>query len=265
MLTSKLIDTSKCIGCRACQVACKQWNGLPAEDTTFAGYYENPVRFTANSWTRVVFREHKDEATGEMDWYFAKKGCMHCTDAACEKVCPAGAISHTDAGAVVTDPRKCIGCNYCVASCTFKVMAFNQKENVSQKCTLCSDRQAIGLIPACAKACPTGAITFGTRAEIVELAHRRVGQLAAKGYTNAQIYGLEELGGTAVMYVLKDEPAKYGLPNNPKIPVSAYIWNAIFRPLRIFVVALVGLLLWENKRQNEKITSQENEVKIKEG
>ncbi|HZK24388.1 MAG TPA: 4Fe-4S dicluster domain-containing protein [Oscillospiraceae bacterium] len=261
MLNSLLIDTSKCIGCRACQVACKQWNRLPAEETSFTGFYENPVRFTANSWTRVSFREHEDESTGDVSWYFAKIGCMHCTDAACEKVCPAGAISHTETGAVVTDPKKCIGCNYCVASCTFKVMSFNQKENISQKCTLCSDRQAIGLIPACAKACPTGAIQFGTRAEMVDLAHRRVNDLVVQGSSKAQIYGLEELNGTGVMYVLKDDPEEYGLPANPKIPISAYIWNAIFRPLRIFVVALVGLLLWENKRETEKVLPTENEAK----
>ena len=257
MLTAKLIDTSKCVGCRACQIACKQWNGLPAEKTTFTGFYENPVRFTANSWTRVVFREYADDATGDVTWYFAKKGCMHCTDAACEKVCPAGAISHSETGAVITDPRKCIGCNYCVASCTFQVMAFNQKENISQKCTLCSDRQAIGLIPACAKACPTGAISFGSRAKIVDLAHNRVDELQAQGVKTAQIYGLEELGGTGVMYVLKDSPQKYSLPVNPKIPISAYIWNAIFRPLRVLVVLVISFILWENKKDSEKVVTKE--------
>ncbi|HHX74014.1 MAG TPA: 4Fe-4S dicluster domain-containing protein [Firmicutes bacterium] len=257
MLNAKLIDTSKCIGCRACQVACKQYHGLPAEETEFTGYYENPVRFTANSWTRVVFREYEDEKTGEIEWYFAKRGCMHCTDAACAKVCPAGAITHTDTGAVDTNPQKCIGCNYCVASCTFHVMAFNQKENVSQKCNLCAERQAIGLMPACAKACPTGAIRFGTRAEMVALAHSRVNELTAAGYSEAMVYGLEELQGTAVMYVLKDRPSKYGLPENPRIPISAYIWNAVFRPLRFLVVLLMGFILWENKKESEKVAPKE--------
>ncbi len=252
MISTKLIDTSKCMGCRGCQVACKQWNRLPAEQTTFTGYYENPVRYTANTWTRLIFREHEN-ANGDLKWYFSKQGCMHCTEAACEKVCPSGAISHNQAGAVVIDTRKCIGCNYCVASCTFHVMAFDQKENVSVKCTLCTDRQAVGLTPACAKTCPTGAIAFGQRAEMVAKAHTRVSELIAKGNPQANIYGLSELDGTGVMYVLEDSPSAYSLPEKPRVPVSAYIWNALFRPLRVLVVLGMGLALWSNKKDSEAV------------
>ena len=256
MLTAKLIDTSKCIGCRACQVACKQWNQLPAEETEFTGYYENPVRFTANSWTRLVFRESEDEA-GKLKWHFAKKGCMHCTEAACEMVCPAGAISHTAQGAVVINERKCIGCNYCVASCTFQVMAFNQKDNVAQKCTMCYSRQEIGAEPACAKTCPTGAISFGTRSEMLTKGSQRVYELLGKGVMGAQLYGMDQLGGMGVIYALEDTPESYGLINEPKIPVSAYIWNAVFRPLRVFIVMALGFILWENKRESEKVMPKE--------
>jgi formate dehydrogenase iron-sulfur subunit len=250
MITTKYIDTSKCMGCRACQVACKQWNRLPAEQTTFTGYYENPVRYTANTWTRIIFREHETPA-GDVKWYFSKQGCMHCGEAACEKVCPAGAISHSSTGAVVINPRKCIGCNYCVASCTFHVMAFDQKENVSQKCTLCTDRQAVGLTPACAKTCPTGAISFGVRSEMVSRAHQRVAELISQGKTNARVYGVSELEGMGVIYALEDSPEFYGLPDRPKVPVSAYIWNALFRPLRVLVVLGMGLALWNNKKDSE--------------
>lgn len=257
MLTTKFIDTSKCIGCRACQVACKQWNRLPAEKTTFTGYYENPVRYTAHTWTRIVFREQENPDTGKMKWYFSKQGCMHCHEAACEKVCPAGAISHNETGAVVINPRKCIGCNYCVASCTFHVMAFDQRENVSQKCTLCTDRQAVGLTPACAKACPTGAISFGERSEMVSMAYQRVSELISHGNTEARVYGVNELDGMGVIYALESSPEAYGLPNNPKVPVSAYIWNALFRPLRVLVVLGMGFALWSNKRESERIAPRE--------
>ena len=251
MKKTKLIDTSKCMGCRGCQAACKQWNQLPAEKTEFTGSFENPPRYSPVTWTKVVFREFEED--GKVHWLFAKQGCMHCADAACEKVCPAGAISHADSGAVVINSKKCIGCNYCVASCTFKVMAFSQQENISQKCTLCTDRQASGLMPACAKACPTGAITFGDRKDMVALANKRVKELNVKGVERAQIYGLEELNGTGVMYVLQDSPAVYGLPENPKVPVSAYIWNALFRPLRAAIVLGLGLALWSNKKDSEKV------------
>jgi formate dehydrogenase iron-sulfur subunit len=255
MLTAKLVDTSKCMGCRGCQVACKQWNRLPAGETAFTGYYENPVRYTANTWTRLVFREHED-ANGKISWFFSKQGCMHCNEAACEKVCPTGAITHSATGAVVINRRKCIGCNFCVASCTFHVMSFNQRENVSTKCTLCTDRQAVGLTPACAKTCPTGAITFGLRTGMVSRAHARVSELVARGVTRANIYGLTELDGTNVMYVLEDSPAAYGLPEKPGVPVAAYVWNALFRPLRVVVVLALGLALWNNKRKTEAAQSE---------
>ncbi len=253
MLKSKLIDTTKCMGCRGCQVACKQWNGLPAEESTFTGHYENPVRYSANTWTRIVFREHENKDTGDVKWLFSKQGCMHCTEAACEKVCPAGAISHTDSGAVTIDRKKCIGCNYCVASCTFNVMAFNQKENVPQKCTLCDDRQHAGLTPACAKACPTGAIKFGDRPELAAYAHHRVSALLSEGKKDAHIYGLNELEGMGVFYILADKPEAYSLPAKPQVSLSAHIWNAVFRPLRVLVVLGIGFALWNNKVESEKI------------
>ncbi|MGB4617722.1 MAG: 4Fe-4S dicluster domain-containing protein [Dethiobacteria bacterium] len=252
MKATKLIDTTKCIGCRACQVACKQWNQLPAEDTEFTGDYENPPRFSPVTWTKIVFREQEDE-NGNVRWLFAKHGCVHCTDAACIKVCPANAISHTEYGTVKIDPRRCIGCNYCAANCTFNVIGFDRAANVARKCTLCYDRITNGLIPACAKTCPTGAISFGERREMIAQAEKRLEELKKAGNVKARIYGLEELDGLGVMYVLGDAPSSYGLPENPRVSTAAQIWNVIFKPVRAVMVLAMIFALWVNKSESRKV------------
>jgi len=247
-----LIDTAKCMGCRGCQAACKQWNQLPAEDTTFVGTYENPPRFSADTFLRVAFREHSGN-NGRVDWYMAKLGCMHCTDAACMQACPAGAIFRSDEGTVNIDEVKCIGCNYCVTACPFQVIGFDRLTNKARKCTFCLDRLENGLQPACAKVCPTGSITFGDRREMIARAVNRVDQLKAAGKTEARIYGLDEVDGTAMLYVLADSPEKYGLPADPQVPVQTRIWNAIFKPLRVLVVVAVAFGLWANRSQSKEI------------
>ncbi len=254
-----LIDTSKCIGCRGCQVACKQWNQLPAEDTTFEGTYENPPRFSHNTWLRVTFREY--EENGKVDWLMAKLGCMHCTDAACMQACPAGAIYRTAAGTVNIDQVKCIGCNYCVVACPFNVIGFDRLSNKARKCTFCIDRLENGLKPACATTCPTGSIIFGDRRELILKATARVDQLKASGKVNADIYGIDEVDGTAMLYVLADAPEKYGLPAEPQVPVQTRIWNAIFKPLRVLVVVAVAFGLWGNRAQTKKIEQAKGESK----
>ncbi|MGM0573582.1 MAG: 4Fe-4S dicluster domain-containing protein [Bacillota bacterium] len=255
-----LIDTSKCIGCRGCQVACKQWNQLPAEDTVFTGTFENPPQFSANTWTRVVFREH-DGNNGRVDWMMAKLGCMHCTDAACMQACPAGAIFRTDEGTVNIDEVKCIGCNYCVVACPFNVIGFDRRTNKARKCTFCYDRLTNGLTPACANVCPTGSITFGDRRELITRAVNRVDQLKAAGKSEARIYGLDEVDGTAMLYVLADDPEKYGLPADPQVPVQTRIWNAIFKPLRLLVVVALAFGLWANRSQSKRIEQSKSESK----
>jgi len=247
-----LIDTAKCMGCRGCQGACKQWNQLPAEQTTFEGSYENPPRFSADTWLRVSFREHAGN-NSRVDWYMAKLGCMHCTDAACMQACPAGAIYRTDEGTVEIDQVKCIGCNYCVTACPFQVIGFDRLTSKARKCTFCHDRLVSGMPPACAQSCPTGSITFGDRRELVARATNRVDQLKAAGKVNANLYGLDELDGTAMMYVLADKPEKYGLPADPQVPVQTRIWNAIFTPLRLLVVVAVAFGLWSNRSQTKEI------------
>ena len=254
-----LIDTSKCIGCRGCQAACKQWNQLPAEDTVFTGSYENPPRFSANTYLRVAFREHGEN--GKVDFLMAKLGCMHCTDAACMQACPAGAIYRTDAGTVHIDENKCIGCNYCVTACPFQVIGFDRLTNKARKCTFCIDRLENGMQPACAAACPTGSIIFGDRRELIAKAMKRVDQLKASGKANARIYGIDEVDGTAMLYVLADNPEKYGLPADPQVPIQTRIWNAVFKPLRLLVVVAVALGLWSNRTQTKKIEQAKSESK----
>ncbi len=251
MAKAMLMDTSKCIGCRACQVACKQWNQLPADETVFTGTYENPPRVSPNTWMRITFQEEDTEKG--VKWYFGNQRCMHCTDAACEIVCPVGAIYHTEAGAVNIDFNKCIGCNYCAANCPFKVISFDRKTDLPTKCTFCFDRTANGYQPACAGACPTGAIAYGERRDLIHQASNRVMVLQDKGNANAMLYGLDELSGTGMMYILEDVPSHYNLPVAPEVPLQARLWSMLFKPLRIFVVLAMALGLWANFNKTREI------------
>ncbi len=210
-----LNDVSKCMACRACQVACKEWNELPAETTRNWGTYENPPRLSAHTWTRVQFRE----TTGSgVEWAFMKKQCMHCTDAPCVANCPTGAMHWVQDNFVVVDQAWCIGCRYCVQSCPYQVPALDPATGTVKKCTFCVDRVTGGLEPACAKACPTGAISFGTREEMLARANQRVVYLREQGVTEAQVYGMHQLAGLNVVYVLTHPPAFYGLPEDPTRP-----------------------------------------------
>ncbi len=257
MRNTKLVDTTKCIACRACQAACKNWNDLPAVETKFDGMLENPKDFGPTTWTRVTMREHT-EKDGSVKWLFAKIGCMHCTQAACVMVCPTGALHHTEEGTVMIDPAKCIACNYCAGACPFNVIRFDQIKGHTRKCTLCYDRTANGLEPMCVRTCPTDALQFGDRLEMVARAHRRVAELRARGLTVARVYGDDIVGGTGVVYVLKDEPAKYGLPNSPAVPLSAQAWNILFRPVRLLAIAALALGLFSNRQKSSELTSKKD-------
>ncbi|MFO8059484.1 MAG: 4Fe-4S dicluster domain-containing protein [Bacillota bacterium] len=235
-----LVDTTKCIACRACQAACKNWNGLPAESTTFTGSYENPPDYTPTTWTRLTFREHEKE-DGSIQWNFGKLQCMHCTDAACVMVCPTGAMHRTPEGTVMVDPQKCIGCNYCAAACPYGVPRFDQVLGVMRKCTMCYDRTSNGLKPMCVKTCPVDALEFGDALTMQSKARARVEKLKASGVSGARLYGDDITGGTGVLYVLRDLPSRYGLPDEPGVPLYAQIWRVLFRPIR--ALAVVGLAL----------------------
>lgn len=262
MHKAMLIDPSKCIGCRACQVACKQWNQLPAEETVFSGSYENPPAISAVTWTKIMFRE--SERDGVINWLFCKQGCMHCSDAACMTVCPSGAIYHTDAGTVAVDTTRCIGCNYCAASCPFQAVSFDRRTNLPPKCTFCHDRIVNGLKPACAQACPTGAIYYGDRPDMIRLGYERVDRLKSMGKPDARIYGLDEVGGTGMVYVLSGGPETYGLPDDPHVPFTARLWGALFKPLRAVVLIAIGFGLLANRGQSKEMQKSLAEAKSSE-
>ncbi len=158
----KLIDVTKCTGCRGCQVACKQWNGLPAEKTMYTGSLQNPKDLSYNTWTLIRFDEV--EKKGKMNWLMRHDACMHCDWPACAKACPSpGALTKTDEGAVVHDPKYCIGCKACIAACPFDIPRYSEEQQKIAKCTLCYDRITDGKQPACVTSCPTGCLTFGTQ------------------------------------------------------------------------------------------------------
>lgn len=225
-----LVDTTKCMGCRACQVACKQWNNLPAEDTKFfeGTEYTNPKDLSAITYNHVLFSELDRSNEDKPVWQIMHKKCYHCETPNCLTVCPEKAISKKD-GWVVIDQSKCIGCGACEENCIYGVPHVNEKDlrqygtekpiikGRSYKCHACTVNERE--IPACAYACPTGALTVGDRVSQLANAEKRLAQVKGE-YPNASIYGKEQFGGLHVITILKDKPEKYGLDVNP-VPVEA--------------------------------------------
>ena len=228
---AKLIDVSKCIGCKACQSACQEWNDLREDVGENHGVYDNPLDLTENSLTVMRFTEWVNPDTSNLEWLIRKDGCMQCAEPGCLKACPApGAIVQYSNGIVDFDHDKCIGCGYCLKGCPFNIPRFTQVEHKAHKCTLCSDRLAMGQAPACAKACPTQAIVFGTKDEMKDWADVRIKDLKSRGFENAGLYDPPGVGGTHVMYVLQhaDKPEIYaGLPKDPKISPLVDVWKGV--------------------------------------
>ncbi len=182
MEVAKLIDVSNCIGCKACQVACMEWNDLRDEVGTNVGVYDNPPDLTDQSWTVMRYAEVEAEAD-KLEWLIRKDGCMHCADPGCLKACPApGAIVQYSNGIVDFHEENCIGCGYCITGCPFNIPRLSKKDSKVYKCTLCSDRVAVGMEPACVKTCPTGAIVFGTKEDMIHHAEERIADLKSRGY-----------------------------------------------------------------------------------
>ena len=236
-------DTSVCIGCKACEVACKEWNGLPDPepgDLLLTGMsYDNTGALGANAWRHVAFIEQErpllaagvgdasgDEDGGQTRWLMASDVCKHCTHAACLDVCPTGALVRTEFATVIVQHDICNGCAYCVSACPFGVIdrrigdQNTKNVGIAQKCTLCYDRLRDGLEPACAKACPTQSIQFGDVDELRERAAARLASLHDAGVPEARLYGEDPedgVGGTGAMFLLLDEPEVYGLPPDPVV------------------------------------------------
>jgi len=240
---AKLIDISKCIGCKACQSACMEWNDLRDTIGNCDGTYANPRDLTQDSWT--VMRFYEVEPNGKLEWLIRKDGCMHCADPGCLKACPSpGAIVQYSNGIVDFHEENCIGCGYCITGCPFNIPRISKADNKAYKCTLCSDRVAVGLEPACVKTCPTGAIVFGSKDDMTHHAEGRIADLKERGYQNAGLYDPQGVGGTHVMYVLQhaDQPQLYGLPKDPTISPLVSLWKGVAKPIAMLAlgVAAVG-------------------------
>jgi formate dehydrogenase iron-sulfur subunit len=218
-----LTDTTLCIGCKACEVACKQWNGLPQDGIELTGAsYDNTLALNATTWRHVAFVEDFAPREGVPGgWLMMSDVCKHCQRAGCMDACPTGAIVRTEFGQVYVQPDVCNGCGYCVPACPFGVVALEPDRGVAQKCTLCYDRLKDGLEPACAKACPTDSIQFGRLSELRRGAERRVEELRARGLAGAHLYGTEEVaGGLNASFILLRAPSTYGLPHRPRLGVD---------------------------------------------
>ena len=245
---AKLIDTTKCIGCKACQVACMEWNDLRDEIGTNVGVYENPPDLTEHSWTLMRFAEYENlqaKNGADLEWLIRKDGCMHCADPGCLKACPApGAIVQYANGIVDFHEENCIGCGYCITGCPFDIPRISKKDHKAYKCTLCSDRVAVGLEPACIKACPTGALVFCTKEDMKQHAAERVEDLKSRGFDQAGLYDPAGVGGTHVMYVLHhaDQPQLYNdLPADPHISATVGMWKGLSKPLGLAAMALTAV------------------------
>ncbi len=236
-------DTSLCIGCKACEVACKTWNNVPGGDIELTGMsYDNTEQLGADSWRHVAFIEQSTpvatttdlglpgmgppdpqgglEADTEVRWLMSSDVCKHCTHAACLDVCPTGALFRTEFDTVVVQPDVCNGCGYCVPACPYGVIDQRKEDGRVFKCTLCYDRLKVGEEPACAKACPTDSIQFGEVDELRERAQRRVEELHERGVDVARLYGQDPedgVGGDGAFFLLLDEPEVYGLPPDPVV------------------------------------------------
>jgi formate dehydrogenase iron-sulfur subunit len=219
-------DTSICIGCKACEVACKEWNGVPEDGLNFTGMsYDNTEGLSADTWRHVAFIEQQMPAVDQggaedFRWLMSSDVCKHCTEAACLDVCPTGSLFRTEFDTVVVQEDICNGCGYCIPACPYGVIDQREGDGRAWKCTLCYDRLGVGMTPACAQACPTESIQFGRLDELRGRAAERVDQLHERGLADARLYGADPddgVGGAGAFFLLLDEPEVYGLPPDPVV------------------------------------------------
>jgi formate dehydrogenase iron-sulfur subunit len=241
-------DTTVCIGCKACEVACKEWNQLPAtnggRNTMSGDSYDNTRRLDGIHWRHVKFIEQFGADRVDGRWLMMSDVCKHCVRAGCLEVCPTGAIVRTEFDTVVIQSDVCNGCRDCIAACPYDVIGFNEETGLAQKCTFCYGRLQNNLIPACAKACPTESIKFGELNDMRNVAAARLQQLQSQGVAGAQLYGDKEYGGLHALFLLTDKPEAYKLPNaaNAVLP-SRNNFRSYVGSLVTGVIALVGAVV----------------------
>jgi len=243
-----LFDVTKCMACRGCQVACKQWNDLKGVETTNRGTYENPADLSVDTWMKIRFMEESNN--GSISWLFSRQACMHCNDAGCVNACPTQALYHHELGFVSYNKDRCSGCGYCAEFCPYDVPHLDTNQITGfgkmDKCTFCQDRVTNGLDPACVATCPTGALQFGDRGELLMQGWSRARTLQGQGYSDATVYGENQLGGLHVLYVLDRGPGTYGLPADPQLPLAQTALRDIMRPIGYGLVGAVTVGLGVN-------------------
>jgi len=254
-------DTSVCIGCKACEVACKEWNLVPEDGFVWTGHsYDNTGELSASTWRHVAFIEKNVRDTAGIEqWLMSSDVCKHCTHAACLDVCPTGAIFRTEFGTVVIQDDVCNGCGYCIPACPFGVISRRERDQGvehgpgahdggAHKCTLCYDRLQDGMEPACAKACPTDSIQFGPLDELVNRARERCEHLVEAGVESARLYGDDPndgVGGFGAFFLLLDDPEVYGLPPDPVVTTRdlGEIWSAAAMAAGVLGAAVLGAIV----------------------
>jgi formate dehydrogenase iron-sulfur subunit len=252
--TGFFTDTTVCIGCKACEVACKEWNQLPDDGLFFTGMsYDNTVQLGASTWRHVEFIERpvalsgQQTGVGDFSWLLMSDVCKHCQSAACLEACPTGSIVRTEFDSVYVQPDICNGCGMCVAACPFGVIDRREDDGRAWKCTLCYDRQKDGMEPACAKACPTDSIQFGDLDELRARAGERVEELHERGVEEAYLYGVDQPGtdGLNAFFLLIDEPEVYNLPPDPVTPTKQLGegWRALGKAMAALAAITIGAVV----------------------
>lgn len=258
-ITAFLTDSTLCIGCKACEVACKEWNELPADGLSWSGAsYDNTESLGHATWRHVKFVENETaiglggNASNPAAWAFSSDVCKHCANAGCLEACPTGSIVRTEFGGVFVQPDICNGCSYCVPSCPFGVIEQDEKDGRAFKCTFCYDRQKVGLEPACAKVCPTESIRFGELEELRVEARERVEELKSQGLEDACVYDPVDtsVGGIHSVFILRGSPEKWNLPPHPELPQhrARRSWGAAAIAAGAMVAGALLVFLGDSRR-----------------
>ena len=258
-VTAFLTDSTLCIGCKACEVACKEWNGVSSDGFEWQGLsYDNTKALGHSTWRHVQFLETAPvlgfggNAPESPSWSFLSDVCKHCENAGCLEACPTGAIVRTEFGGVFVQPDVCNGCAYCVVACPFGVIERNPAEGRAFKCTFCYDRQRADLIPACAKACPTESIQFGELDDLRKRARKRIEELEERGINDAQIYDGREgsVGGIHAFFIVRDDPRNFNLPPQPEIPTRLLrgSWTSAAAAAGLMLVGALAAFMAGNGR-----------------